>query len=157
MSRIHTQLDIHLVLAVKGRQSLIQQAWRDELYDFIVGMVQNQGHEMLSINGMPDHLHLFISYNPAQSIPHLVQAIQTTSQTFIKDHNFSRFPFNWQDGYGAFSYGRSQREAMMRYIDKQEDLHQKKTFREEYLEMLGKFEVAYEEGDLFYFLEVKTW
>jgi putative transposase len=157
MANTYTQLDIQLVFAVKGRQSLIQKSWKDELYKYITGIVQNHKHKMLRINGMPDHLHIFIGYHPTQLIPDLVENIKTSSNSFIKEKRFIPFAFNWQSGYGAFSYGRSQRDAVIRYIDQQEKHHRKKTFREEYLEMLNKFEVEYKEEYLFDFLDVHSW
>jgi len=157
MANTYTQLEIQLVFAVKGRQSLIQKSWKDKLYKYITGIVQNNNHKMLRINGMPDHVHIFIGYHPAQLIPDLVEDIKTSSNAFIKHNGFCPFKFNWQTGYGAFSYGRSQRSAVIKYIDNQELHHRKKTYREEYLERLRKFEVEYKDEYLFDFLEVHSW
>jgi len=157
MANTYTQLDIQLVFAVKGRQSLIQKSWKDELYRYITGIVQNHGHKMLRINGMPDHLHIYLGYHPTQLIPDLVEEIKTSSNSYIKQKHFCQFKFSWQTGYGAFSYGRSQRDAVIKYVDNQEHHHRKKAFREEYLEMLRKFEVQYQEEYLFDFLDVCSW
>jgi putative transposase len=113
---------------------------------------------MLRINGMPDHVHIFIGYNPKQTIPDLVETIKTDSNNFIKKKNFCPNKFSWQSGYGAFSYSHSHIDAVVKYIMNQEEHHQKKTFREEYLDMLRKFEVEYKNEYLFEFLEdVGSW
>ena len=112
---------------------------------------------MLRINGMPDHVHIFIGYNPNQLIPKLVEEIKTSSNDFIKRKKFTKFKFGWQNGYGAFSYSRSQRDAVIKYIENQEKHHRKKTFREEYLEFLQKFKVEYKEEYLFDFINVHSW
>jgi putative transposase len=158
MANTYTKLYIQLVFAVKGRQSLIKKEWKDELYKYITSIVQNNGHKMLRINGMPDHVHIFIGYNPKQTIPDLVETIKTDSNNFIKKKNFCPNKFSWQSGYGAFSYSHSHIDAVVKYIMNQEEHHQKKTFREEYLDMLRKFEVEYKNEYLFEFLEdVGSW
>jgi len=154
MANTYTQIDIHLVFAVKGRPSLIREAWKEELYKYISGIVQNHKHKMLQINGMPDHIHIFIGYNPTHLIPDLVEEIKTSSNKFINGKHFTPFKFAWQEGYGAFSYSKSQRENVIEYIRNQEKHHQKKTFKEEYLEMLQKFDIDYNEKYLFDFLEL---
>ena len=157
MADTYTQLDIQLVFAVKGRASLIGPAWKENLFRYITGIVQQHNHKMLRINGMPDHVHIFIGYNPNQLIPKLVEEIKTSSNQFIREQRFSRLPFSWQTGYGAFSYGRSQRDAVIRYIERQEEHHRKVTFREEYLATLRKFGVEYKDQYLFEFLDVHSW
>lgn len=157
MANTYTQLDIQLVFAVKGRQSLIGKSWKEELYRYITGIVQNHRHKMLQINGMPDHVHIFIGYDPNQLIPKLVEEIKTSSNDFIKKKRLTPYAFSWQEGYGAFSYGRSQRGNVIKYLENQEVHHRKKAFREEYLEMLQKFEIDYKEEYLFDFLEVHSW
>jgi putative transposase len=157
MANTYTQLHVQLVFAVKGRASLVQSSWKDELYKYITGIVQKHHHKMLQINGMPDHIHIFIGYDPRQTIPDLVETIKTDSNHFIKRQGFCPQKFNWQEGYGAFSYARSQVDAVVKYVANQERHHQKKTFQEEYLVMLQKFEVEYKEEYLFDFLEVHSW
>ncbi|MBN8825779.1 MULTISPECIES: IS200/IS605 family transposase [unclassified Spirosoma] len=153
MANTYTQLDIQLVFAVKGRESLIEKSWKEELYRYITSIVQNHNHKLLAINGMPDHIHIFIGYNPAQLLPKLVEEIKTSSNKHINTNRLSRFPFSWQAGYGAFSYSRSQRADVIRYIDRQEEHHRRKSFGDEYRLMLQKFEVDYKEAYLFEFLE----
>lgn len=157
MANTYTQLHIQLVFAVKGRASLVHSSWKNELYKYITGIVQNHHHKMLQINGMPDHIHIFIGYDPRQTIPDLVETIKTDSNHFIKRQGFCPQKFNWQEGYGAFSYARSQVDAVVKYVANQERHHQKKTFQEEYLKMLQKFEVEYKEEYLFDFLKVHSW
>ncbi len=158
MANTYTQLYIQLVFAVKNRESLIQKEWKEELYQYITGIVQNNGHKMLRINGMPDHVHIFIGYKPTQTIPDLVETIKTDSDIFIKKNRFCKFKFQWQSGYGAFSYSHSQIDAVVKYIINQEEHHRKKTFREEYLDMLQKFEVEYKDEYLFDFFDgVRSW
>jgi len=157
MADTYTQLDIQLVFAIKGRESLIHRSWKEELYKYITGIVQNNKHKMLKINGMPDHVHIFIGYHPTQLIPKLVEEIKTSSNAFIKQRGFTKYKFSWQQGYGAFSYSRSHRDAVIRYIENQEQHHRKKSFREEYVEFLQKFEVDYKEKYLFDFQEIYSW
>lgn len=149
MADTYTQIDIHLVFAVKGRESLIHTSWEDKLYKYITGIVQEYGHKLLAINGMPDHLHIFIGYKPTQLIPKLVEEIKTSSNHYIKLNQLSPKGFKWQTGYGAFSYSRSQRKDVIRYIERQKEHHHKKSFREEYLEILQKFEVDFSEANVF--------
>ena len=116
--------------------------------------MQNHKHKMLQINGMPDHIHIFIGYHPAHPLPDLVEEIKTSSNKFIKGKGLTPFKFSWQEGYGAFSYSKSQREIVIDYIKNQEIHHRKKTFKEEYLEILQKYEVDYDEKYLFDFLDL---
>lgn len=157
MADTYTQLDIQLVFAVKGRQSLIQKSWKDELYRYITGIVQNHKHKMLRINGMPDHIHIFIGYHPSQLIPRLVEEIKTSSNEFVNAQGLATRKFSWQKGYGAFSYSRSHRDAVIKYINNQEQHHRKKTFQEEYIAFLKKFEIEYQEKYLFDFQDIYSW
>lgn len=153
MANTYTQIDIQIVFAVKKRRGLIGKTWKDDLYKYITGIVQNHKHKMLQINGMPDHIHIFLGYNPAHPISKLVEEIKTSSNQYIKRNGYSSEPFAWQEGYGAFSYGRSQRETVIKYIINQEKHHQKKSFREEYVEILSEFEIEYKDKYLFDFFE----
>ena len=157
MANTYTQLDVHLVFAVKGRQSLIGKEWKEELFKYITGIVQAKKHKMLRINGMPDHLHIFIGYDPNQLIPNLVEDIKTSSNKFIKEKRFTPFAFSWQSGYGAFSTARSQRDTVIDYIDNQETHHLTRTFEQEYLVFLKKFEVEFNPEYLFDFQQVHSW
>ena len=158
MANTYSKLYIQLIFAVQNRDALIRKSWKEDLHAYITGIVQNHGHKMLAINSMPDHIHLLIGYKPTQLIPDLVENIKTSSNKFIKTNRLSKFQFAWQKGYGAFSYSRSQIPAVGKYIENQEIHHQKKTFREEYLELLKKFEVDFDEKYVFHFFdEVSGW
>lgn len=157
MANTYTQLDIQLVFAVKGRESLIHKSWRDKLFSYITGVVQQNKHKLLQINGMPDHVHIFIGYNPTQLIPKLVEEIKTASNHFVRENRLCKHPFSWQQGYGAFSYGRSQRDDVIRYIERQEEHHRGRSFRQEYMLMLRKFEIEYKDEYLFDFQDVHGW
>jgi REP element-mobilizing transposase RayT len=153
MPDTYTRLYIQLVFAVKGRQSLIHESWEEDLYRYITGIVQNSGHKMLQINGMPDHIHIFFGYNPNQRIPDLVKDIKNYSNNFVNINGFTRQKFNWQQGYGAFSYALAQKKNVIRYIENQKEHHRKESFKEEYVNLLQKFEVDYKEAYLFDFLD----
>ena len=151
MADTFTHIDIQIVFAVKGRQSLIHKSWKEELYRYITGIVQNHKHKMLCINGMPDHIHIFIGYNPNQLIPKLVNEIKTSSNEFINSKKLTKFKFSWQNGYGAFSYSRSQRDSIIKYIENQEEHHKKNSFKEEYMDFLQRFNMEYKNQYLFDF------
>lgn len=151
MANTYSKIYLQIVFAVKNRDALIQKEWKERLHGYITGVVQSNGHKMIAINSMPDHIHIFIGYKPNQLISSLVEEIKTSSNSFIKDHNFSRYAFAWQKGYGVFSYSRSQLPNVAKYIEMQELHHAKRTFKEEYLELLRKFEVEFEEKYVFEF------
>jgi REP element-mobilizing transposase RayT len=153
MANTFTQLYIQLVFAVKYRQSLINVSWEDELYKYITGIVQNKENKMLSINSMPYHIQIFLGYNPIITIPDLVKDIKVGSNKWINDHHFTREKFAWQDGYGAFSYGRSQLNQVCQYVQNQKNHHKKKTFRTEYTSLLKLFGVEFDEKYLFDFFD----
>lgn len=125
--------------------SLIQPEWKDELYKYITGIVKNNGHKLISINGVSNHIHLAVGYKPHQLIPDLLQDLKGNSSTWINEKRFVKGKFNWQAGYGAFSFSHSHLDAVVQYIHNQEKHHKKKTFREEYIELLNKYDVEYDE------------
>lgn len=153
MANTYTQFYVQLVFSPKHREALIQKRWKNELEMYITGIVQNNKHKMLAINSMPDHIHLFIGYNFNQLIPDLVEQIKTSSNLWIKKNNFSRFKFDWQKGYGAFSYSRTQLDTVVNYVMKQEAHHKKTPFREEYLQLLKDFDIPYKDEYLFDFFD----
>ena len=144
MPNTYTQILIHFVFAVKFRQCLIQNNWKEELYKYILGIIQNNNHKLIIINGMPDHIHILIGMRPTQSISDLMKDVKQFSSKWINEKKFINSRFEWQEGYGAFSYSKSQLENVINYIENQEVHHKKKTFLEEYKETLDKFEVVYE-------------
>ena len=153
MANTYTQCYVHLVFAVKNRDSLIKIAWKNELGMYITGIIQNHNHKLLVINAMPDHIHIFIGYNVNQLIPNLVEEIKTSTNAWIKNNNLSKFKFEWQRGYGAFTHSHSQNNTVIQYIKSQEIHHQKRTFREEYLELLQKNEIEFNDEYVFIFFD----
>ena len=157
MANTFTQIYLHLVFAVQNRISLIQPEWKDELYKYITGIIQNNGHKLIAINGMPNHLHIAVSYKPHQLIPDLLQDIKGYSSKWINRKKFIKGKFNWsvdsvestrfyeQEGYGAFSFSHSQIDRVVKYINNQVQHHKKQTFREEYLRLLKKCNLSFDE------------
>jgi REP element-mobilizing transposase RayT len=149
MANTYTQIHIHFVFAVKFRNGIIQSQWKDNLYKYITGIVQNNNHKLLAINGMPDHIHILIGIRPSQSISDLMKDVKQGSSLWINENKLTNGRFEWQEGYGAFSYSKSQVNTVIEYIKNQEIHHRKRTFREEYLEFLEKFEIEYDEKFVF--------
>jgi putative transposase len=149
MPNTYTQIHIQAVFAVQNRECVIAKQWRDELFRYITGIIQNNNHKLLAINGMPDHLHILFGMRPVQSLSDLMQQVKGDSSKWINQKKFTGSKFSWQEGYGAFSYDRSQVGRVIQYIHKQEEHHRKKTFTEEYQELLKSFEVDYNENFIF--------
>ena len=145
MANTFTQIYLHLVFAVQNRISLIQSDWKNELYKYITGIVQNNGHKLIAIKGVPNHLHIAVGYKPHQLIPELLQDIKGNSSKWINQRKFITGKFNWQEGYGAFSFSHSQIDNVVRYINHQERHHKKQTFREEYIQLLKRYNIQYDE------------
>jgi REP element-mobilizing transposase RayT len=141
------------VFAVKGRENLISKVHREELHKYITGIVQNRGQKMLSIFCMPDHVHLLVGIKPSIAISDLVRDIKAGSSNFINQQHWVKGKFNWQEGFGAFSYSKSQIDTVIKYILSQEEHHKKTTFREEYFNFLEKFEIDYDEKYVFEWIE----
>jgi REP element-mobilizing transposase RayT len=153
MANTYTQIYIHIVFAVKGRQCLIRKEHKEELQKYIAGIVRNKDQKLLAIHCMPDHAHTFVGMKPTVALSDLVRDIKNNSSGFINEKKWVLGKFNWQKGFGAFSYGHSQIDAVVKYIQNQETHHAKTTFREEYLDMLKKFHVEYDEKYLFEWIE----
>jgi REP element-mobilizing transposase RayT len=149
----YSQIYIQTIFAVKGRDSLIRPEWEERLYKYITGIVQNKGQKMLAINGIPNHIHFLIGMKPSCCLSDLVREIKKSSNEFINKSNFSKFKFNWQEGFGAFSYSHSQLDDVIAYIMNQKEHHKKKTFKEEYTDFLKQFNVEYDEQYLFEWYE----
>lgn len=153
MANTYTQMYVHLVFAPKNREALIGKAWKDDMEKYITGIVQNHKHKMLAIGSMPDHIHLFIGYNVNHLIPDLVEEVKTSSNAWIKQNKLSKFRFEWQKGYGAFSHSRSQLDTVVKYVLNQEMHHKKKSFKEEYLEILRKNDIDFKNEYVFDFFK----
>ena len=149
MANTFTQIYIHIVFAVEGRQNLIQPKHNDELQKYITGIVSAERHKLIAINNMPDHLHLLVGLRPDASLSQLVRDIKANSSRFISEKRWVTGRFSWQEGFGAFSYSRSQLGAVIRYIENQQKHHLRKTFREEYTALLEKFGVEYDPRYIF--------
>lgn len=149
MPNTYTQLYIHCVFAVKYRMAIIQSEWEDHLHRYLTGIVQRNGHKLLAINSATDHLHLFIGLNPQQSISEMMRLVKGDSSEFINKAGYTKRKFQWQEGYGAFSNSNSQIDAVVKYINNQKQHHLKKSFKEEYLDILKDYSIKYDEKYIF--------
>ena len=153
MSGTFAQIYIQLVFAVKSREGLISSTWEDELYKYITGIVQNKQQKMLAINGMPDHIHFVIGMRPSCCLSDLVREVKKASNEFVNQKKFTKGRFQWQDGYGAFSYGHSSLDTVIAYVNNQKTHHQTKSFQEEYIAFLHKFEIEFKNEYLFEWID----
>ena len=153
MANTFSQIYLQFVFAVKQRESLIAKDHKEELHKYITGLVQNRNTKMLAIHCMPDHTHLFVGIKPTVLISDLVKEVKVESNEFINSKKWIKGKFSWQEGYGVFSYSHSQIGTVINYILNQEAHHKKRTFKDEYLELLKKFEIPFEEKYLFNFIE----
>jgi putative transposase len=153
MANTYTQIYIQYVFKVKGRECLIQEDFRERLQSYICGIVENKNQKPLAVYCMPDHVHLLVGIKPTMCISDLIRDVKNNASKFINDEQFIPHKFNWQEGYGAFSYAKSQQDAVVKYILNQPLHHQKMTFRQEYLNFLKKFDVPYDERYLFEWIE----
>jgi len=153
MAGTFSQIYIQVVFTVKGRNNLIGKDWKEDINKYIAGIIKGKGQKPIIVNGMPDHEHIFLSLKPSMPISDLVRDIKNNSSNFINKQGFVRGKFSWQDGYGVFSYSHSHIQKVYNYILNQEKHHHKKTFKDEYLELLEKFEIEYNEKYLFDWIE----
>jgi len=149
MANTYTRIYLHLVFSPKGHENVIPILHKEELQKYTSGIIQNRKHKLLAINYMPDHVHIFIGYEPSQALPDLLRDIKANVSKFINDKRWLPGRFQWQEGYGAFSYSHSQINEVIRYINSQEDHHRKSSFKDEYLKLLEKFDVEYDPEYLF--------
>ena len=153
MANTYSQVSIHAVFAVKHQSSYIAKVWRHELHSYISGIITNEGAKSLAVGGWLDHVHIFFGMPVTTCLSDLMQSVKANSSRWINERGFLPQKFQWQSGYGAFSYSRSQRSNMINYINNQEHHHSKISFKQEYYEMLQKFEVSFDEKYLFEFYE----
>ncbi len=149
MANTYTQIHLQIVFAVKYRQAMIHPSWKARLHMYITGIVRNHDHKMLAINSMPDHLHMLIGYRPHQSLSDLMSKVKGDSSEWINLEHLTKGLFRWQEGYGAFSYTKSLVGTVANYIATQEEHHNKKTFLEEYRELLEEFEIDFDQRYIF--------
>ncbi|KAF2515496.1 IS200/IS605 family transposase [Flavobacterium zhairuonense] len=149
MANTYSQLYVHIVFAIKGRQNLISKSWKDEVYKYITGIITNKEQKLIAINGMSDHVHILMGMKPDKSLSDLVRDIKANSSKFINDKRWINGKFEWQGGFGAFSYSHSQLTNVIKYIENQEEHHKTKTFKEEYIEFLKLFNVDFKNEYVF--------
>ncbi len=145
MANTFHQLYVQIVFSVKRRESLIPKKHKENIHKYITGIVKNNKCKMIAINSVEDHIHIFVGIHPAISVSNLIKAIKTSTTELIKDKKWTKYKFNWQDGYGAFSYSRSHIDRVVKYIKNQEIHHQKQSFAEEYKYFMKKFGIEYDE------------
>lgn len=153
MPNTYSQIYIQIVFAVKGRPNLIAKHHREELHKYITGIVRKREQKMLSVFSMPDHTHILLGLKPSITISDIVRDIKTGSSNFINEKKWIRGKFSWQEGFGAFSYSKSQIDNVIKYILNQEEHHKKVSFKEEYISFLKRFEIEYDEKYLFEWIE----
>jgi REP-associated tyrosine transposase len=153
MANTFSQIYIQTVFAVSGRESIIKPEFKEELFKYITGIVRNQKQKLIAINGVSDHVHILIGLRPSIALADLVREIKADSTNFINKRKLVHGRFNWQEGYGAFSYGHSQLDRIVHYIQNQEKHHLKHSFKNEYITLLRKFNIGFEEKYVFKFIE----
>ena len=153
MANTYTRIYIQTVFAVQNRNALIQLHWEEELHKYITGIIQNKGQKLLSINGTSNHIHFLIGMKPSCCLSDLVREIKKSSIAFIKVRKFCPYQFNWQEGFGAFSYSHSQLNEVIKYIEKQKQHHLNHTFKDEYLAYLKKYEIEFKKEFLFEWID----
>ena len=153
MAGTYSQIYIQIVFAVHGRQNLLQKEWRQEVFKYMAGIINNKGQKPIVVNGVEDHVHVFVGLKPSMALSDLVRDVKNNSSNFINDHPWIKGRFSWQEGYGAFSYSYSQIGNVYDYILNQEGHHAKQSFKNEYLDFLKKFEIDHDVKYLFDWLE----
>lgn len=144
MAGTYTQIYIHIIFSTQRREKLIKNDFNEELHKYITGIITNKNQKLIAINSMPDHIHILVGLKPSMALSDLVRFIKSNSSKFVNEKNWIRHKFHWQKGFGAFSCSRSQLSDVIQYIENQEKHHKRKTFKEEYLEFLRKYEVEYD-------------
>lgn len=144
MTNTFSQIYIHLVFSVRNKESSISDRWKNELYKYITAIVKNSGQNLIAINGTSNHVHILMRMRPTCCLSDLVRDIKKSTNSFIREQKFTRCNFYWQEGFGAFSCSSSSVDNVIRYIQNQEEHHKKRSFKEEYLDFLKKYEVEYD-------------
>lgn len=149
MANTYTQIYLHVIFAVKGRDNLISSTWKEELYKYITGIVTNKNQKLIAINEMPNHVHLLVGLKPDIALSDLIRDVKANSSKFINDNQWVMGKFEWQSGFGGFSYSHSQLDVIINYIRNQEEHHKTKSFKEEYIEFMKRYEIDYKTEYLF--------
>jgi putative transposase len=153
MANTYTQMNVHAVFSVMGRENLLLDNFRPDIYKYISGTLKNLKQFPLAVNGYKDHVHAFFELHPTTSVSEIMQKVKSTSSKWINEKKFLKGRFSWQSGYVAFTYSRSQRDNVINYIINQEEHHEKRSFKDEYLGLLEKFEIDYKDAYLFEFYD----
>ncbi|MFT4204264.1 MAG: IS200/IS605 family transposase [Chitinophagaceae bacterium] len=153
MANTYSQINIHCVFSVKGRENFVTKQFRDDLHKYMNGILKNDHIFPLAVGGWKDHVHVFFELPLTKRISDIIRDLKSVSSKWINDNRFVTGKFQWQAGYGAFSYSRSQRNNVINYIANQEEHHQNKTFKEEYLDLLKKFEIEFKDEYVFEFYD----
>lgn len=153
MANTYSQIFIQVVFAVKYRKGQIHPEWETELYKYITGIIENKGHKLIAINGMPDHIHIFIGMKPICSLSDLVREVKKSSSNFINSKKLTEKPFHWQEGFGAFSYSHSAVHNVYNYVMNQKHHHREKDFSKEYRQMLLDHKIDFDDRWLFNSME----
>ena len=153
MADCFSQMYVQIVFAVKNRQALIMPEWEDEIYKYITGIIKNKGQKLLAINGTHNHIHIFINMKPSCCLSDLVREIKKSSNAYINEKKLSNFKFEWQNGYGAFTYSISDIGNVIKYINNQKEHHHKQTFKEEFHKFMEEFQIEYNEAYSFEWIE----
>lgn len=155
MSDTYSQIYIQTVFAVQNRKALIKPHWEEELYKYITGIIKNKNQKLLAINGTSNHIHILINIKPGCCLSDLVREIKKSSNTFVNEKKLTPFKFQWQEGFGAFSYSHNQISEVIKYIENQKEHHKKRTFKDEYLDFLSSYEIDFKEDYLFNWLDIE--
>lgn len=153
MANTYSQINIQCVFAVKRRENIISKNFREDLHKYMSGILKNDNAFPLAVGGWLDHVHVFFELLPTSKISDLMRDLKASSSKWINDNGLVKGKFQWQEGYGAFSYSRSQRNNVIHYIMNQEEHHSTKTFKEEYLDLLKKFEIEFKDEYVFEFYD----
>jgi len=149
MANTYHQIYLQLVFAVKYRAAVLDKAWRANVQGVMGNLINETGCKTIIVNGVEDHMHCFVGLRPAVSVSELMKGVKAKSSKFINDHNLTKARFEWQEGYGVFSYRQRDVDMIYKYVQNQEEHHQKQTFRKEYLELLNEFEIEHDEQYIF--------
>ena len=153
MASTFTQIYIQAVFAVKGRANLLDKQWRDELFKYMAGIIKGKNQKPIIVNGVGDHVHVFMGLKPTVTLSDLIRDIKNNSSNYINDNGLVKGKFSWQEGYGAFSYAHSQLDNVYQYILNQEEHHRKRKFKDEYLAILQEFEIPFDDRYLFEWID----
>jgi len=145
MANTYTQAYLHFIFSTKNRKALIKPEFENNLWAYIGGIGKQNGIHIITCGGMPDHAHILLEQSKTMTIAKTIQKIKGISSKWLNDHHFSDRDFAWQIGYGGFSIGHSGLKQAIRYIHNQKKHHEHKTFKEEYIELLQKYDVDYDE------------